>query len=176
MTISSGFGVAAGLCAIFASARYIFAIFRGTTQPHKITWWIFALTSLIITASYLSVGARATAWLPFTYTIDCFFIAILSMRYGQAFSLSLFNIACLVGALFGFCLWVKTGSAQIGLYSEIVVDAFGIAPTISQSMGCLSLRGQCGMVYYTICKFSESLRSGKFHIYSGSISHVCIPN
>jgi len=125
-------GVAAGILAITDFFLYSVSIIRHKTTPNRATWLIFTFVSLLILSSYYSVGARETIWVPLAYTIGPLVIFILSIKYGEG-GWTFFDKMCLLGAFTSVFIWWQTGSALTALLINILVDLFGIMPTIKKS-------------------------------------------
>jgi len=128
LSIFTLFGIAAGVLSFVAFPIYVLDIFKGTTKPSKVTWWILAFLNALLAASYYASGARDTIWIPVSYTIGFGIIAILSVKYGQG-SWTKLDLVCLCGGIVSGILWFFL-SAEVALYAIIVVDFFGLAPTI----------------------------------------------
>jgi len=132
MSITALFGIAAGILSLTAYPIYVRDILRGNTKPSRVTWWILTLSNLLLTASYYVSGARDTIWIPISYSIGFLLIAILSIKYGEG-GWTILDYACLAGALASALAWVFFNSAEIALYMIIIVDFFGLMPTIYKS-------------------------------------------
>lgn len=125
-------GLAAGLLQATALPIYVRDIFRGGTKPSKVTWWVLAFLNAILAASYYAAGARATIWIPIVYAAGFLLIAILSIKYGEG-KWTTFDRVCLGGAVAaGFVLWFAH-SPQLALYTTVIIDFFGLLPTIIKS-------------------------------------------
>ncbi len=125
-------GIAAGLLQATALPIYVRDIFRGGTKPSRVTWWVLALLNAILAVSYYASGARATIWIPIVYAAGFLLIAILSVKYGEG-KWTTFDRTCLGGALVaGLILWFAR-SPQLALYTTIIIDFFGLLPTIIKS-------------------------------------------
>ena len=132
--IHSFIGLAAGILAFSANPLYIRGILRGQTKPNRVTWWILALASLILAASYFASGARDTVWVPIAYFFSFTIIAILSLRYGEGDgTLTLLDKTCVLGAIISIFLWWFTGSPVVALFFEMGVELFGLIPTIAKA-------------------------------------------
>lgn len=125
-------GLLAGIISIFAFAFYNLSILRGITKPNRATWWILTLVGMIIVVSYYAEGARRTMWVPVTYIIGPFIVALLAIPYGVG-GWTIFDRACLSGAGLSLVIWFLTGSVLIVLLMNLLMDFFGIMPTILKS-------------------------------------------
>lgn len=130
MTVPVLFGIAAGVLEFASVAVYIRSILKKETLPNRVTWWILALVSGMITASYWASGARETIWLPVAYTTSFIVIGLLSVKYGDGpITLNLLDRACLVGALVSAFIWWFFDSPALALYMNIVIDFIALIPT-----------------------------------------------
>ena len=126
------FGILAGVLSIFDFFIYSISILKNKTRPSRVTWLILTIVGVIIFSSYYALGARETIWVALGYTLGPFIIFLLSIKYGEG-GWTRFDRFCLLGALISIVLWWKTGSAFIALIINIIIDFFGILPTIKKS-------------------------------------------
>ncbi len=127
-------GILAGVLAFTACPIYVRSILRGETRPDRATWWILSLGAFILTASYWSAGARETIWIPLAYCVCYLVAAILSVFYGAGKpTLSMFDKVCLAGALASAALWWFTDNPVIALSLQMIMEMFGLIPTIEKT-------------------------------------------
>jgi hypothetical protein len=122
-------GICAGLLQLTALPIYLRDIFRGGTKPSRVTWWILCFLNIMIAASYFASGARATIWIPVAYAVGFFVIAVLSIKYGEGKWTS-FDRICVAGAIVAACIWWFANIPQLALYLLVLIDFFGLLPTI----------------------------------------------
>ncbi len=132
MTFQALLGIVSGILALGAYPIYIHGIFRGSVRPNRATWWILALASTILAASYFAEGARNTMWVALAYVLGNLAIAILSVKYGDG-EWSALDKLCLFAALASAALWVVLDEPFIALMVNIGIDFIGIVPTIYKS-------------------------------------------
>ena len=125
-------GIIAGVLSILDFFLYSISIVRHKTTPNRATWLIFSLVGLLIFSSYYSLGARETIWVALGYAIGPFVIFLLSIKFGTG-GWSSFDKLCLLGASTSLVLWWLFNSALIALLINILIDFFGILPTIKKS-------------------------------------------
>ena len=134
MTIYGLFGITAGILELAAASIYIVSILAGKTKPDRVTWWVLALVSGMITASYFASGARETIWLPAAYTLAFTVFGILSLYYGEGpAALSALDRFALVGALMSAVVWWLMRSPVPALFMNICTEFIGLVPTIAKS-------------------------------------------
>ena len=82
--------------------------------------------------SYYFSGARETIWVPIGESIGPLLIAFISIKYGEG-GWSKIDRICLMGAVIGAILWFMSGSPLVGLLSFLVIDFWGVIPTLIKS-------------------------------------------
>ncbi|MEI7719729.1 MAG: hypothetical protein WCI89_00775 [bacterium] len=123
-------GEVAGVFSIVPTFFYIRAMLRGETKPDRVTWWILALESGMISASYLATGAHETAWVPLAYTFGSLTCAFFSLKYGEgSFRLHTLDRVSLAGALLSALVWWSLSAPFPALMMNICVDFIGFLPT-----------------------------------------------
>jgi hypothetical protein len=130
MNLPEIFGIVAGLLAFAPCPMYLYAMVRSETKPDRVTWWILALESGLIAATYHSVGAVETIWLPVGYTASFTIIALFSLKYGDGpFELHTLDRVCLIGALLAIFVWQSLDDAFLALLMTMMVEMVALFPT-----------------------------------------------
>ena len=125
-------GIVSGALSLLAYVIYIFASVFGKTRPNRVTWWVLTLVGVLIASSYYAEGARNTFWIALSYTLGPLIIAIVSIWRGEGGS-SKFDLFCLGVALASILVWILSGSALLTLLVNMLIDLFGLLPTIKKS-------------------------------------------
>jgi len=125
-------GKVAGIVSLIAFIPYILAILRGETKPNRATWWIWTIVGFMLGASYFSSGAKHTIWVPVSYIIGPFTVAILSIKYGEG-GWTRFDRYCLFGTGMSVILWWIFSSPLIALLINLFIDFLGALPTIRKA-------------------------------------------
>jgi hypothetical protein len=125
-------GKLAGFVSLLALIPYIRSILKGKTKPNRASWFIWAVVSTVLLASYHYSGATTTIWLAATFALIPIIISIFSIKYGVG-GYEKLDIVCLVGAVTGLILWKLTSNPQTALYLNIAMDVLGFLPTIKKS-------------------------------------------
>jgi len=125
-------GQIAGGVSFFAFILYYISIIQGRSRPNRATWIILTVVGVLIAASYYASGARSTMWVAIAYTIGPFIAALLAFKYGEGGTTRL-DIFCLLGCAVSVLFWVFTNNALTTLLINIVIDFFGILPTLKKS-------------------------------------------
>ena len=132
MPITEVLGVTAGILTFFDFLLYSISIIKGKTTPNRATWFILTIVGTVIFSSYYALGARATIWVALGYAVGPFIIFLLSIKLGEG-GWSYLDKICLTGALISLIIWWQSGSALIALIMNIIIDFFGVIPTIKKS-------------------------------------------
>ena len=125
-------GAAAGLFGFLAFVLYYISILKGKTRPNRATWFILTVVGALIALSYYASGARETLWVPVSYVIGPFIAFLLSIKYGVG-GWTPFDRLCLFGCFVSIIFWKVSHSPEITLFLNILIDFFGILPTIKKS-------------------------------------------
>lgn len=125
-------GKLAGILSFVAFILYYISIYRGRTRPNRATWFVLTVVGVLIAISYYATGARNTLWIPIAYTIGPLIVFLLSLKYGEG-GWTPFDRFCLFGCLISIILWKIAHSPEITLFLNILIDFFGILPTIKKS-------------------------------------------
>ena len=125
-------GLIAGVLSIVDFVLYDISIIRRRTTPNRATWFILTVIGILIFSSSYSLGARETLWVALGYILGPFFTSLLSIKFGEG-GWTKFDKFCLFGAALSGFLWWQTGSALVALLSSIIIDIFGLLPTIKKS-------------------------------------------
>ena len=165
MTIQAFFGIAAGVLELGACGIYIRSILQGGTKPDRVTWWVLALVSAMITASYWASGARETIWLPAAYAVSFLAIALLSLKYGEGpVTLNLIDRVSLVGALASAVVWWSFKSPVPALFMNICTEFIGLLPTINKSYLRPWTESKASWILATIASLLNVLAIGEWTI------------
>ncbi|MDB4978973.1 MAG: hypothetical protein JWM56_1159 [Candidatus Peribacteria bacterium] len=125
-------GIFSGIITFIGLLIYAKSIVAGPTKPSATTWLIWTINSFLLMSSYIASGAKETAWLALAYAIGLTIITILTLKIGEIIWNRLDQV-CLLGAIIGAILWWITGSSLIALIASLVIDLFGVIPTIQKS-------------------------------------------
>lgn len=116
---------------LFGNVHYIRAVIRRKAHPNPVTWFFWALTSLIVFAAQImeNVGWSAAATL--SLAVGPLIIFALSLKNDASraqFNLS--SIACGLFAAIGIILWLNEKDPIIAIIFSIAADAFASLPTV----------------------------------------------
>lgn len=125
-------GRLAGIISLIAFVPYIISTLRRKTRPNRASWWIWTAVGVILGTSYHSSGANNTIWVPVSYVIGPFIIAIISLKYGEG-GWTKFDRSCLIGAAASVILWFTFKEPIIALLVCLTIDLLGALPTIRKA-------------------------------------------
>lgn len=124
--------IIAGILTIVAYMPYIVSIVRLETRPHLMTWSVWSILGVILTASYWAAGATLSALVvPILNVIGPIVIALFALKYGE-YGYHFFDIGCFLVALAGLAGWAISGDPTFALYLCLMVDFSGSLPTIKK--------------------------------------------
>ncbi|MDB5164230.1 MAG: hypothetical protein JWS12_848 [Candidatus Saccharibacteria bacterium] len=121
--------VVAGLITIGSIIPYIMDIIRGKTKPNIVSWITWTLITGVATVAEIGGGEYRTAIFTGTAVLETLTVVILGIKYGHA-HYTLFDVACQVGALFGFVLWAIFNSPAAAVLFSVLIDFIGALPTV----------------------------------------------
>ncbi len=134
MAIHLTLGEIAGILSAFAFIPYIYKTIWGTTEkPSRVTWFIWAIPSVLLLFSHRALGGAVTEWVPLVQAVGVLTIALLSIKYGQGGALDLIDWLCLFGAGVSLATWAVFNSPLSTLVINLIIEALGLIPTIRKT-------------------------------------------
>lgn len=130
--IKSFCGLIAGIISIICFIPYIITTIQGKTRPNIATWSTWLILSIVISASYYAAGAINTLWVPVCSIFGQSIIVLLALKKGEG-SWSKFDKVCLFFVGLSLAFWWHFNSPVIALVMSLIVDFFGVLPTIKKS-------------------------------------------
>ena len=129
MPSATFWGWTAGIIVLTAFVPYTRSIKAGKTKLARSTWLIWIVVSLLLLKSYDEVGGKDAIWLSWAYLAAVIWTATLSRKYGKG-GWERLDRFCFAGTGVALSLWVASGSAAVGLFATLLVDAFGATGTV----------------------------------------------
>jgi hypothetical protein len=120
----------AGILFIIGFIPYIRAIWRGETNPAKASWMIWASLDSITLAGMVVKGTMNGQILG--AVIGAWTIVVLALLYGTSGWTKLDKF-CLIGAVFGICLWQIFNDPLYGILTSLSVVFLGSFPTFKSA-------------------------------------------
>lgn len=127
--------IASIIISIYGSASYIRDTLRGTTQPNRVSWSMWALAPLIGTAAALSAGADPwTTARIFLAGLIPLIVFIASFVNKQSYwKLTGFDILCGVCSLGAVVVWIFVHQPIYAILLAAIGDGFAALPTIRKA-------------------------------------------
>ncbi len=111
---------------------YIFDIFKGKTRPHTFTFLVWTIAGFTGWGLQVYGGAGVGSWALFFATSLCFFIFLLSLKYGEK-NITKGDVLFLVLALVALFLWLVIKQPVWSVILAAGVELLGFVPTIRKS-------------------------------------------
>ena len=111
---------------------YLRDVWRGTTRPHVISWFLWCVLELIVFFAQLAKGGGAGAYVTGMSALAALIIAITALKSPDK-QIKLFDIVAFGGAIIGIVLWRLTDNPLTAVISVTVADAFAFSPTYRKS-------------------------------------------
>jgi hypothetical protein len=116
---------------LLGGVHYAKAVWTNQAQPNPVSWFFWALTSLIVFVAQLCEHVGWTAAVTFSLGISPLIIFILSLKNNlnkSHFTLS--TIICGICAAIGIIFWLSCKDPLIAIFFCIFADFFSAIPTI----------------------------------------------
>ncbi len=109
---------------------YLIGTLRGTVQPNRVSWFLWALAPLVAFAAELQEGVGLQSLMTFMvgFLPLVIFLASFANR-ASAWQLTRFDFVCGVLSLAGIGLWALTRSGDVAIVFSILADALAAVPT-----------------------------------------------
>jgi hypothetical protein len=122
-------GLLAAVITVGSIIPYILDIFRGSTKPNIVTWFLWTLNGSILSYAQFTAGASWTLGVLLASTSTTAIVTVLAIRYGQA-RYGWIDGVCLLIAIGAIALWQITGNPLTAMVSCVVAEIFAASPTV----------------------------------------------
>lgn len=122
------FGIIASILELICYIPYLRDIFKKETQPHAYSWLVWSMLQLVGSLAQLGSGGGYGSWMLLVGSFLCFFIFVLSFRYGTR-NITKFDGYCLFGALLAVGLYLTTKDPLWSVLAVVVADSAAFFPT-----------------------------------------------
>ncbi len=110
---------------------YLLATVKGAVQPNKVTWFLWALTTLITFAAEVQQGVGVQAWVTFGAGIIPLLVFIASFLNKRAYwSIRRLDIVAGVLSLVGIVVWRLSQTGDIAIVANLTANFLASFPTI----------------------------------------------
>lgn len=133
MSESEALGIASAGFLIAAGVPYIRDVLAGSTRPHRATWLIWCLLSLIALASQRADGASWSLVLVAVQSVEAALIAGLSVRRGVGGG-SRIELLLLGVAALGVVGWAAAGNPLIATACVVFADLIAVVLMIPKTV------------------------------------------
>jgi len=114
-------GAISFLIGAYASIPYIWAILKGKTTPHQLSWLVFVIMNTIVFISQFLEGARESILITLTFVVGSFIIFLLSLKFGVRES-SRWDKFLFGFAIITIVLWILTRSNSLAIWLTVLID------------------------------------------------------
>ncbi len=111
---------------------YFRDIFKGTTKPHAISWFIWGLITSTIFVVQLLEGGGAGSWVTGVSGLLSFVIYFFAFFKGEKKFVTI-DYLSLGGALLGIFLWILTKEPLSAVIVLSITDTIGYIPTLRKA-------------------------------------------
>ena len=130
------------------SAAYIRDTLRGVTQPHRVTWLLWAAAPLLAFAVEVHSGVGLRSLMTFSIGFGPLLIFLASFRSPQAsWAITPLDWACGLLSLLGLAVWLVTRHGTVAIVASIAADALAAGPTLRKAW--LSPESETAAAYVT---------------------------
>jgi hypothetical protein len=126
ITLAPVFGVLAGVVGVVDTVPYVRDILRGTTRPHRGTWFIWGMLAIVVCVSQRADGASWSLVMAGTQAVITSFVFALAIRRGEG-GLSAADGLLIAIAAGGMAAWVVVDEPIIATACVIVADLIAAA-------------------------------------------------
>jgi hypothetical protein len=120
--------------ALFGAVRYVIDTWRGSTQPHRVTWTLWALEGILAYAVEIQAHVGLVSLMTLVLgLIPCVVVAA-SFRNPQAvWKIDRIDVACGAVSLLGLLFWLLVNEPTVALLSFVTADFIAALPTYRKS-------------------------------------------
>ena len=126
ITLAPVFGVLAGVVGVVDTVPYVRDIVRGTTRPHRGTWFIWGMLAIVVCVSQRADGASWSLVMAGTQAVLTSLIFVLAIRRGEG-GLGATDGMLIAIAAGGMAAWVVVDEPIIATACVIAADLIAAA-------------------------------------------------
>ena len=117
------------------TAKYLWDTVRGTTQPNRVTWLLWATAPLLAFAVELHEGVGLQALMTFTVGFGPLLVLVASLWSPRAaWRIGRLDYFCGLLSVAGLALWLVTRHGTIAIVASVAADALAALPTLRKSL------------------------------------------
>ncbi len=126
MSAVAVFGLLAGVATVLAIVPYVRDVLRGTTRPHRGSWLIWTVLSIVVFASQLADGGTWSILMVAAQAVITGLVFVLSIWRGEG-GVSRADITVMAVAGLGVVAWAVSSTPVVATIATIFADMLGIA-------------------------------------------------
>jgi hypothetical protein len=126
ITLAPVFGVLAGVVGVVDTVPYVRDIVRGTTRPHRGTWFIWGMLAIVVCVSQRADGASWSLVMAGTQAVLTSLIFVLAIRRGEG-GLGATDGMLIAIAAGGMAAWVVVDEPVIATACVVAADLIAAA-------------------------------------------------
>jgi hypothetical protein len=116
---------------LLGALAYIHSMFRGSTAPNRVTWFMWSVAPFVATAAAISNGVGLAVIPVFMSGFSPFLIFTASFFAKKAcWKLGAFDYVCGLLSGLAIVLWYLTSNPEVAIIFAIVSDALAAVPTL----------------------------------------------
>jgi hypothetical protein len=120
------FGLLAGVATVLAIVPYVRDVLRGTTRPHRGSWLIWTVLSIVVFASQLADGASWSIVMVAAQALITGLVFVLSIWRGEG-GVPRADLTIMAIAGLGVVAWAVSSTPVVATIATIFADMLGIA-------------------------------------------------
>ena len=146
--LDSRFVILGAVIGLSGSAAYVRDTLRGVTQPHRITWLLWAAAPLLAFAVEVHSGVGLQSLMTFSIGFGPLLIFLASFRSPQgSWAITPLDWVCGLLSVAGLAVWLITRHGTVAIVASIAADALAAGPTLRK--GWLSPETETAAAYVT---------------------------
>jgi hypothetical protein len=122
-------GVLTAICVI----PYLRDVYRGSTRPQRVSWFVFATLSIVVAVSQFAEGAHAGAWLASGSALGFTLVFLASLQHGVG-GTSLRDVVSLSVALAGTAVSILIERPIVAVFAVIAAELAAISLTARKAL------------------------------------------
>lgn len=124
----------AAALSIFGSASYVRDTLRGTTSPHRVTWGLWALESILAYVVEVQQHVGLASLMTLALGLSPLVVLVASFKNPHAaWKIDAVDVACGVVSLVGLVFWAVVNEPTVALVSFVAADFIAALPTFRKS-------------------------------------------
>lgn len=132
--INENWAVVGGIIGLFGAIPYLIGTLKGTTQPNKVTWILWAIVPAIIAIAELDEGVGIRTATTFSASIASLAIFGAALVNKNAYwKLDRVDYFCGAMSILAIALWLVTQDGNIAIFLMVTADGLALIPTLRKS-------------------------------------------